>query len=230
MNSDITYLIDTTGTVIDSISSVYKPGLSVYYLNDGNILRSIRKTYLAPLGAGGGVQKISLGGSLLWDYNYYTEDYLSHHDIEPMPNGNILAIIREFISTEEQIALGKNPILATNELKSEKIIEFKPIGTSEIEIIWEWSFADHLIQDYDETKSNYGDVANHPELIDFNYEVQPLEGKFPLPVLGPMSLLKESHLNHQGKLMFKWVYWNMLLKGYRIPLGPDMSMIGKKTI
>ena len=60
-------------------------------------------------------------------------------------------------------------------------------------------------------------------------EVEPLQGMFPLPVIGPLSLLKESSLNHQGKLMFKWVYWNMLLRGIPIPLGPEMSMTGKKT-
>ncbi len=67
-------------------------------------------------------------------------------------------------------------------------------------------------------------------LIDFNYEVEPLPGKFPVPVIGPMSLMEESRINHLGKLAFKWVYWNMLLPGRDIPLvGPRMSMAGKHT-
>ena len=67
-------------------------------------------------------------------------------------------------------------------------------------------------------------------LIDFNYEVEPLPGKFPLPLVGPMSLMEESRINHLGKLAFKWVYWNMLLPGRDIPLvGPQMSMTGKHT-
>lgn len=68
-------------------------------------------------------------------------------------------------------------------------------------------------------------------LIDFNYDVEPLRGRFPIPRLGPMSLLKESRLNHLGKLAFRWVYWNVLLPGYDIPgVGPLMSMRGKVPI
>jgi sulfide:quinone oxidoreductase len=66
-------------------------------------------------------------------------------------------------------------------------------------------------------------------LIDFNYDVEPLPGRFPIPALGPMRLLGESRLNHLGKLAFRWVYWNVLLPGHDIPgVGPAMSMRGKK--
>lgn len=64
-------------------------------------------------------------------------------------------------------------------------------------------------------------------LIDFNYEVEPLPGMFPLPGFGPFSLLKESAANHWGKMMFKWVYWNVLLKGGELPFESQMSMAGK---
>lgn len=64
-------------------------------------------------------------------------------------------------------------------------------------------------------------------LIDFNYDVEPLPGKYPLPGLGPFSLLKESAANHWGKMAFRWVYWNMLLKGEEMPLESQMSMAGK---
>lgn len=65
-------------------------------------------------------------------------------------------------------------------------------------------------------------------LIDFNYEVEPLPGSYPLPVIGPFPLLKESVLNHWGKLGFRYMYWNMLLKGYPVPLPAQMQMAGKK--
>lgn len=66
-------------------------------------------------------------------------------------------------------------------------------------------------------------------LIDFNYDVEPVEGRFPLPVIGPMSLLKETILNHWGKLAFKWIYWNVLLRGLPMPgITARMSKIGKK--
>jgi len=64
-------------------------------------------------------------------------------------------------------------------------------------------------------------------LIDFNYTTEPLKGKFPLPWIGPMPLLKESRLNHMGKLAFRWIYWNMLMKGRWIPIPALMSMAGK---
>lgn len=64
-------------------------------------------------------------------------------------------------------------------------------------------------------------------LIDFNYDVEPLPGKFPLPGFGPFSLLKESPANHWGKMMFRWVYWNVLLKGGEMPFESQMSMAGK---
>jgi sulfide:quinone oxidoreductase len=64
-------------------------------------------------------------------------------------------------------------------------------------------------------------------LIDFNYDTEPLPGKFPMPGIGPFDLLKESEANHWGKLMFRWVYWNLLLRGAELPLETQMSMVGK---
>ena len=66
-------------------------------------------------------------------------------------------------------------------------------------------------------------------LIDFNYDVEPLPGRYPVPVLGPMTLLEESRVNHLGKQAFPWVYWNVLLPGRPIPLPSAMSMAGKHT-
>ena len=65
-------------------------------------------------------------------------------------------------------------------------------------------------------------------LIDFNYDVEPLPGNFPIPFFGPMSLLKSTRLNHLGKLGFRWVYWNILIKGRDLPVTTHMTMVGKK--
>ncbi len=73
-------------------------------------------------------------------------------------------------------------------------------------------------------ESGYGKAV----LIDFNYEVEPLPGQYPLPVVGPMDLLKESYLNHMGKLGFYYLYWEIFLRGLPIPLNSHMSMMGKK--
>jgi len=66
-------------------------------------------------------------------------------------------------------------------------------------------------------------------LIDFNYKTEPLPGKFPIPGIGPFSLLKETKINHLGKLGFRWTYWNILLNGLNLPIKHQMSMAGKKT-
>jgi sulfide:quinone oxidoreductase len=66
-------------------------------------------------------------------------------------------------------------------------------------------------------------------LIDFNYDTEPLPGKYPIPGIGPFSLLKETELNHLGKLAFRWMYWNLLLPGKELPLPALMSMAGKQT-
>ncbi len=66
-------------------------------------------------------------------------------------------------------------------------------------------------------------------LIDFNYDTEPLPGYFPFPGIGPFSLLKESRLNHYGKLIFRWIYWHILLKGKDMPIDTHMTMAGKKT-
>ncbi len=67
-------------------------------------------------------------------------------------------------------------------------------------------------------------------LIDFNYETEPLPGTFPLPGIGPFGLLKNTKINHYGKIMFRWIYWHILLKGKELPIDADMSMAGKKRI
>jgi sulfide:quinone oxidoreductase len=65
-------------------------------------------------------------------------------------------------------------------------------------------------------------------LIDFNYETEPLPGHFPLPGIGPFSLLEETRMNHYGKMMFRWMYWHLLLKGAELPISSQMMMEGKR--
>lgn len=65
-------------------------------------------------------------------------------------------------------------------------------------------------------------------LIDFNYTTELLPGEYPIPGIGPFSLLKETEINHWGKLMFKWMYWNILLRGKDIPIPGHMMMAGKE--
>ncbi len=75
-------------------------------------------------------------------------------------------------------------------------------------------------------ETGYGKGA----LIDFNYDTEPLPGTFPLPGIGPFGLLKNTKINHYGKVMFRWIYWHILLKGKEMPIEPHMTMAGKKKV
>jgi len=166
-----TYLIDHDGTVNHTWSSSYFPGVSVWWLGDGIILRSIR-VGVGPGsgGAGGGVQKVQWDGTLLWDFRYNTDGYLSHHDLKSLPNGNVLLIAWETKTRNEAIAAGRNPsYISNNGFMPDHIIEVQPTGPTSGDIVWEWHVWDHLIQDYDPSKDNYGVVEDHPELVDVNY-------------------------------------------------------------
>ena len=75
-------------------------------------------------------------------------------------------------------------------------------------------------------ETGYGKGA----LIDFNYDTEPLPGTFPLPGIGPFGLLKNTKINHYGKILFRWIYWHILLKGKEMPIEADMTMAGKKRV
>jgi len=172
MYSTKTYLIDSTGTVNHTWSSNYAPGEAVCWLGDGTILRTIKTGVPGYGGAGGGVQRVLWDGTVVWDFRYDTHGDLSHHDIMPLPNGNVLMLTWETKTRAEAIAAGRNPnSFGGDTFTSEHIIEVKPTGPTFGSIVWEWHVWDHLIQDYDASKTNYGVVGDHPELIDINYGV-----------------------------------------------------------
>ena len=170
MDSTKTYLIDGTGTVIHIWSSDYLPGEAVRWLGNGTILRTIKTGVEGYGGAGGGVQKVLRDGTVTWDFRYNTNGNLSHHDILPLPNGNVLMIAWEVKTRAEAIDAGRNPnSLIDDTFMPDHIIEVKPTGPTSGVIVWEWHVWDHLIQDYDASKENYGVVDDHPELVDINY-------------------------------------------------------------
>lgn len=167
-----TYLIDNCGQVINQWSSQYNAGNSVYLLDDGGLIRCSRSpaTYFNAGGIGGLLEMFDWNGNLTWQYTYSDSLKALHHDVAVLPNGNILAISFELKTKQECIDAGRDTtLLADDELWPEKIIEIKPIGFDSAEIVWEWHMWDHLIQDFDSTKSNYGIVKEHPELFNLNY-------------------------------------------------------------
>ena len=171
-----TYLIDKCGNEVHSWPSDYKPGLSVYLSTDGTLFRtgSLTTPYFGVgAGKGGILERINWDGTVAWSYQVSDSLQCQHHDAKLLPNGNILVIVWEMKSLSECTAAGKNPIVTaaiTDQVVwSEKIIELQPIGTNSATIVWEWHLWDHLAQDFDATKSNFGTVADHPELVDVNY-------------------------------------------------------------
>jgi hypothetical protein len=167
-----TYLIDNCGREINRWQSTYQPGNSVHLLEDGNLLYSCRmptNSFPGGGGSGGRLEKYDWNNNLLWSWELNTTTQLQHHDVEPMPNGNILVLSWEKRMAAAAIANGRDTSILGNALWPEHILEIQPLGADSAVIVWEWKMWNHLIQDYDSAKINYGVVADHPELIDINY-------------------------------------------------------------
>ena len=111
------------------------------------------------------VSEFDPDGNPLWQYNLAV-----HHDFLKMPNGNVLMIAGAGKTREQAIAAGANPEFVHEKgISHDYLVEVRPQGASGGEVVWEWSAWDHLVQDFDPSKENYGAVAEHPELIDLNF-------------------------------------------------------------
>jgi len=170
-NSPFVYLINRKGEVVHEWKSNYAT-MSSYIMEDGSLILQAHDPDYPVFGEGGPygrLQKITWDGKMLWDFEYATEDYIVHHDIAVLPSGNILAIAYEKKTYDEAIANGRKPELTVADGPwLEKIIEIEPQGKRGGKIVWEWHLLDHLIQDFDATKANYGSPKEHPELMNFN--------------------------------------------------------------
>ncbi|MCP4705400.1 MAG: hypothetical protein GY865_12420 [candidate division Zixibacteria bacterium] len=135
MSSTTTYLIDMEGRLINSWGSAYTPVSSVYLLENGNILRTAR------VEVGGRLEEIDWDGNIVWEATFDGDNYKSHHDIDRLPNGNILNIMWEFKTIQDAVDAGMLPELVDfEELWPTAIIEINQSG----EIVWEWHIWDHL--------------------------------------------------------------------------------------
>jgi hypothetical protein len=175
MQYTTTYLIDDSGMLCHSWPSRWMPGRSVVLLENGDLLHSC---FMAPApnphfpggGEGGRTEEYDWDGNQVWAYNYSDSMHLQHHEVKPLPNGNFLMIAYDRFLHDQAIAAGRDPgRIAENEVWPDHVIEVQKTGETTGTIVWEWHAWDHLIQDYDSTKANYGNVAAHPELIDFNF-------------------------------------------------------------
>lgn len=173
MANTTTYLIDKCGYYVHSWPGTYKPGLSAYLLEDGSLLRtgSVGNSVFTAGGNGGIIERIDWNGNVTWSYTLSSLSDCQHHDIAYLPNGNILVISWDLKRASEALLAGRNPSLNSGDIWSEKIVELQPLGTDSANIVWEWYAWDHLVQDYDSNQSNFGVVADAPELININYHM-----------------------------------------------------------
>ena len=148
MQSNNTYLIDYNKEVKHLWESNYIPRLSAYLLENGELLRMVsfkNNLRFVAGGYGGGIQKLDWNGTVLWEFEYSNDEYCLHHDIEPLPNGNILMIAWENKTRQEAIDAGRDPNrLAYNSLWPDHIIEVEPTGINGGNIVWEWHVWDQL--------------------------------------------------------------------------------------
>ncbi|MBT6746109.1 MAG: T9SS type A sorting domain-containing protein [Flavobacteriales bacterium] len=167
-NSSTTYLIDKNGDIAHSWSCNVNGNYAVLLKENGNIVRGgvYNNNQLNGAAIGGMIQEYDPSGTVVWEFVYSTSDYCQHHDIEIMPNGNVLFLAWEVKSTAELTAAGYDG--ANSSKWPTRIVEIQPDGNGSASVIWEWHIWDHLIQDFDSSKDNYGVVADHPELMDIN--------------------------------------------------------------
>lgn len=169
--SKTTYLVDLDGEIAHEWRTDFTPGLQVELLESGQLLRPGKTKRKTPFskgnGWGGVIELLDWDGEPDWRYRYASDELLQHHDVEALPNGNVLLLAWEYSTEEEALAAGRDPeLLKDGELWGEHIVEVDPRTD---EIVWEWHSWDHLVQDVDPAKPNFGDPMANPGRIDLNY-------------------------------------------------------------
>ena len=174
INEETAYLIDKDGNIAHSWNCTRACNYAILLKDNGNIVRGaidFNSTLQGPA-SGGYLQELDSNANVIWEFKYSDANHVSHHDIALMPNGNVLMIAWDKKTAQEMQAAG----YSRNEEKwPTQILEVARNGTGG-QIVWQWNLWDHLIQDTDTAKPNYGVVANHPELLDINVAIT---GGFP---------------------------------------------------
>jgi len=173
-NDTKAYLIDTADSPATyktwTFSSTKKTAYSAYLIPGDTLVRTYSYTASGGLSGGGvtgGVQKISWNGTVAWDFQYNSSTYTIHHDICPLPNGNVLMIAYEVKTAAQATQAGCS---SSMQLKSEKIMEVHPTSSTTGTVVWEWHLWDHLCQNYSSAKDNYvSSIIDNPQLLNINY-------------------------------------------------------------
>lgn len=174
-NSNKAYLLNMAGTIYHTwtFASSQKTAYGIYMEPGGTIVRSLTGSNSSFNGAATmsvSVQKADYNGNVTWTYTHSSTTYVLHHDICPMPNGNVLMIAYESKTGTQAQQAGCS---LNTTIWSEKIIEVQPTGATTGNIVWEWHVWDHLCQNYNSSKDNYvTSIVNNPQLININYSIQ----------------------------------------------------------
>ena len=140
------YLVDNDMNEINVWTHPRGAASMPYLLPDSNLIYPYRvqNPSMSSGGVGGGISKYSWDGELLWNYEIANDTYQHHHDVEPLPNGNILVIVWEKKTAAEAYDAGRETIdNSLNEMWAEAILELEPVGTDDVNIVWEWHIWDH---------------------------------------------------------------------------------------
>jgi hypothetical protein len=222
LDSPNTYLLDMEGRVVQTWASDCTPALCPLLLENGHLLRtgsigSDSRVFGPGPGVGGRIQEFTWEGKLVWDFRFYNARQLPHHDFTRLPNGNILLIVSDRKTTEETIAAGRRPEM-TGESHSipDSLVEIKPTGPTTGEVVWEWHLWDHLVQDFDKTKANYGNVREHPELVNINYGEDELN---PPPAAKAGSAATQDTAPRRPRINPDWTHFN------GVAYHPDLDQI-----
>jgi len=161
LSDNRTFLINNCGEVVNTWTFSGFNSRNSYLLENGTILHSYEQ----------GADIRDWNDNILWSINYLDLfGFETHHDIEPLPNGNYLALVRDPYTNIEMFEEGLDTSYDAQALVLQRIIEIQPVGTDSANIVWEWKIFDHLVQDFDSSKDNFGSIANNPQLLDVNYE------------------------------------------------------------
>ena len=159
------FLIDPLGRIAHAWHLTSRFG-HAKLLDNGNLLVNIMS----------GICEFDPLGNVVWQYK---RGHI-HHDFLKMPNGNVMLIVRGRKTREEVIAAGANPEFVHEKgLRYDYLYEVRPTGEIGGEVVWEWSAWDHLVQDFDPAKPNYGEITEHPELIDLNFLLETMSERRP---------------------------------------------------
>jgi hypothetical protein len=173
-NNNKAYLVDMSGNTYHTwtFAANAPTGYSSYLLPGGTVLRAVAKSgnYFTGGPICGQVQKVDWNGNVIWNFVYSTTTYCTHHDIHPMPNGNVLLIAYELKTAAEATQAGCSQSMV---MWPDKIVEIQPSGATGGTVVWEWHVWDHLCQTFNASKDNYvTSIVQHPELLNINYNTQ----------------------------------------------------------